>query len=327
MNIIRKEIRGYKCRYYFLGIKVYTRPLRPEYEKAFRGRFKSLNLTQARIILETQFEASLGYTPDLEHPQTFNEKLQWLKLYYHNPLLTLCADKYKVREYVKEKIGEEYLVPMLGVWENAEDVDFDTLPNEFALKVNWGSGQNIICPDKSALNIAQAREDLKNWMRPEGNHYYNFLEWGYKNIEPKIIAETYLNASGLPVKDYKFFCFHGEPQFLYVATDSWDSEKTRISYFDMNMQQIDLTRRDYPNLAQDIAMPAMWDAMVEMARILAEPFPFVRVDFMQLGEKLYFGELTFCPTAGLQAFVPDKWDKIFGDHLILTEDLNTTTYQ
>ena len=139
--------------------------------------------------IKKQFKEALGYELNLENPKTYNEKLQWLKLYYHNPLMTKCADKYLAREYIKEKIGEEYLVPLIGVWDKVEDIDFNSLPKQFVLKVNWGSGQNIIVKDKSKLNIEETKNKLNGWLKPFSNHYYYSYEWQYKDIEPKIICE------------------------------------------------------------------------------------------------------------------------------------------
>ena len=204
MRIFYKEkLPKGKRKIYFCGFKILSYTKKDKYYKIYAKRFKGLTEEEAKYILEVQFEWAQKRKPDIDNPQTFSEKLQWMKLYYHNPLQTLCADKVKVRDYIKEKIGEEYLVPLIGVYDSADDIDFSTLPDRFVMKVNWGSGQNIIVKDKSKLNIKDAKKRLKNWLKPESNHYYSGLEWVYKNIPPKIIIEEYLDSINNQALDYK----------------------------------------------------------------------------------------------------------------------------
>ena len=242
---------------------------------------------------------------------------QWLKLYYHNPLITKCSDKVLVRDYIEEKIGKEYLVPCLGVYNNSDEIDFEKLPQKFVLKVNWGSGQNIICTDKSQLDINTTKKKLAQWMQPQSNHYYDFLEWGYKDITPKIIAETYIEASAnKPVSDYKFFCYHGQPKFMYIAVDSFNYNIMRINYYDCDFNKLPLVKH-YPNTDYDIPKPKMWEKMLELSRILSAPFLFVRVDFFIVNDTLKVGELTFYPGGGTDSFEPIEWDYKFGEPLTL----------
>lgn len=163
---------------YLFGKRVLSISNNKNYKKIYAKRFAGLTKEEKRYILEYQFERALGYKLDLDHPKSFNEKLQWLKLNYRNPLITKCADKYQIREYIKENLGEELLIPLLGVWDNVNDIDFNSLPNQFVLKVNWGSGQNIIVTDKSKLDIEDTKNKLSKWMKPENNHYFMGLEWG-----------------------------------------------------------------------------------------------------------------------------------------------------
>ena len=301
---------------YLFGCKIYTHKQK-NYDEIYAKRFGNIKPAEIRYCLKEQFKRHLGYPLDLRHPKTFNEKLQWLKLHEHNPLITKCADKVAVRDYIKEKIGEEYLVPCLGVWDNPNDIDFDKLPNQFVLKVNWGSGQNIIVKDKTSLDITDVRNKLAAWMAPESNHYFAFFEWGYKDIKPKIICEKYIEESeNKPVSDYKFFCYHGQPKYMYVAVDSFNYKRMRINYYDCDFNKLPLTRH-YPNTDYDIPKPKKWDRMIELSKILSEPFLFVRVDFFIVGNSLKVGELTFYPGAGLDAFEPTEWDYKFGNPLKL----------
>lgn len=299
------------------GKKVLSFACDLKYKKLYKNRFKGLTQAEEKYILETQFKRGFGYKLNLDNPQTFNEKMQWLKLYYREPLLTRCSDKALVRDYIRENVGEEYLVPSLGIYNNPDEIDFDKLPDKFVLKVNWGSGQNIIVKDKSKLNIEEAKEKLRNWMKPESNHYYNLLEWCYKDITPKIIIEEFIEEDvNKPVADYKFFCYNGEPKFMYVAVDSFNYKIMRINYYDCEFNKLPLIKH-YPNTDYPLPKPKMWDKMLEVSRILSKPFLFVRVDFFIVGDELKVGELTFYPGGGMDAFEPMEWDYKFGEPLKL----------
>ncbi len=192
---------------------------------------KNLSIEEEKeVIQHMYFEFHQQYL-DLDNPKTFNEKINWLKLYYRDPLITQCSDKYAVRQYIADKIGEEYLVPLLGVWDKAGDIDFDKLPEKFVLKVNWGSGQNIIVRDKSTLDIQAATAQLNRWMSKENNHYRQNMEWGYKNIKPKIIAEEYLDEFETEnPADYKIYSIHGTPKILMYITGRSSAEHKRSFY-------------------------------------------------------------------------------------------------
>ena len=324
MKIFYKEKKSNGRRHiYFLGHKIfsYKRKIKQSlYDVIYGKRFSELTEDEMSFCLKEQFKMRTGDELNLDNPQTFNEKMQWLKLYYHrhpNPLLTQCADKVGVREYVKEKIGEEYLVPCLGVWNNPDDIDFDKLPNQFVLKVNWGSGQNIIVKDKSKLNIKKAKEKLRNWMKPESNHYYSFFEWGYKNIKPKIIAEKYIEQMDGNLLDYKFFCFNGQPMYCQIDVDRFTNH-TRC-FYDMNYKKQDFTIL-YPLYQKEISKSKKFSEMVETAKILSDGFVNVRVDFFAIDNNIYVGEMTFFPGAGNEKFNPVEWDKKFGDLLILPKE-------
>lgn len=287
-----------------------------KYKKIYAKRFKGLTEEEIRYCLEVQFKKATGYDLNLDNPQTFNEKIQWLKLYYRDPLMTKCADKVGVRDYVKEKIGEEYLVPIIGIYNSADEIDFDALPNKFVAKVNWGSGQNIIVTDKSKLDIKEARQKLSNWMKPENNHYYDFFEWCYKDIEPKIIVEEFLDGVD-DLIDYKFFCYNGEPKNMFlVQSRSEGKDKMTFNFFDCDFNPLPFTRL-YNRSEEKIEKPALWDEMIKVSKILAETFPFVRVDFYMLNNQLKIGELTFYPGNGTETFEPVSWDYKFGEMINL----------
>lgn len=276
----------------------------------------TLSEEDQRYYLDCCYKEKFGNTINWENPQSFNEKLQWLKLYYHNPLLTQCADKVAVRDYIAQRIGEEYLVPSLGVYSSPDEIDFDALPNRFVLKVNWGSGQNIICKDKSTLDIEETKKKLQQWMEPESNLYFAHLEWVYKNIQPKIICEQYIEQFDKNLLDYKFICFNGQPYFVWIDTDRFIEHK-RI-FYDLNWNrqpfglQYPIDNRTYPK-------PDNLDLMVRFAQKLSEGFPHARVDFYNLNGKIYFGEMTFYSGAGYELFAPPEWDLKFGQMLQLPE--------
>ena len=323
MKIFMKEkYPNGKRKIYFLGKKFFSYKKRQQssiYDKIYSKRFNGISAKEARYILEYQFERMVGYKLNLDNPKSFNEKIQSLKLYYHDPLMTKCADKVAVRDYVKEKIGEKYLVPCLGIYKNPDEIDFSKLPNKFALKVNWGSGQNIICKDKAQLNQNEVKEKLRNWMRPENNHYYNFLEWVYKDIEPKIIAEEFIESSD-DLVDYKFMCYNGEPKNMFLVQNrDRGHDEMRINFFDNNFKLLPITRL-YKRSEEKIMKPKQWDEMIKLSKILAEPFPFVRVDwYIEKDGNLKLGELTFSPGNGTEPFSPIEWDYKFGSELDLPQ--------
>lgn len=284
------------------------------YYFTYWNRFKGLTKKQERYILEKQFKWATGYNLNLDNPKSFNEKIQWLKLNYRNPLLTKCADKYKVREYVKEKIGEEYLIPLLGVWDSPDDIDFESLPNQFVLKVNWGSGQNIIVKNKSKLNIEETKEKLRNWMKPESNHYYMGLEWCYKNIEPKIIAEKFMQQLNGDLYDYKFLTYSGKVKNLFIVSDRFN--KKYIDFYDREYNRLPF-KRLYNNSPNGISKSNNFEKMIMLAEKLADNLPFVRVDFYSVESQIYFGEMTFYPGNGTEPFEPFEWDYKFGEMIDL----------
>lgn len=265
--------------------------------------------------ISKQFIESTGYKLNVNSPKTFNEKIQWLKLYYRDPLLTLCSDKYLVRDYVSKKIGSKYLVPLIGVYDNENEINFEKLPNKFIIKLNNGSGKNIICHDKNNLNIFEAKSKLHDWLKPESSHYLYSYEWAYKDIKPKIICETYLETKNRDLFDYKFMCFHGKPELLWI--DSRRHKKHQRNFFDMNWKEQNIFLNYPKNKLLKISETESLAAMKELAIKLSNDFPHVRVDFYLVDNQIYFGELTFYSANGMGKFIPKFWDRKLGNMLNL----------
>lgn len=267
-------------------------------------------------FLKKQFKNVFGYSLDLNNPRTYSEKLQWLKLNYRNPTYTDWVDKYKVKGIVSEKIGEEYIIPTLGVWDKFDDIDFSTLPNQFVLKCTHDSGGLVIVTDKSKLDMNYAKKKIEKSMKT--NYYFQNREWPYKNVKRRIIAEKFMvDESGYELKDYKFFCFDGIAKAMYIVTDrSNKSVKTKFDFYDMNFKHLPFTNGK-PNSDKHIAKPDSFDKMRHLAEILSKGMPVARVDFYDINGKVYFGEMTFFHWSGLKKFEPMKWDEIFGSWVTL----------
>ena len=253
---------------------------------------------------------------DLEHPTTFNEKLQWLKLYDRRPEYTTMVDKYDVKNYVASIIGEEYVIKTLGVWDKFEDIDFDSLPDRFVLKCTHDSGGIVICRDKSVFDKKKAEKIIKHSLRRR--YYFGGREWPYKNVPPRIIAEEYLEdcnaGSERVLTDYKFFCFGGKPEFMYISDDKGSDPHT--DFFDMNYNRLDMRLRD-PNSETPPEKPICFEKMKELSAILSEGIPHLRVDFYQVNGRVYVGELTFFHCGGFVPFSPDSWNTVIGDMIDL----------
>lgn len=246
----------------------------------------------------------------LHPPVTFTEKLQWLKLYDRNPLYTKLADKYAVKAYVAEKVGEAHIVPTLGLWERPEDMDFSALPRQFVLKCTHDSNSVILCRDKEKLDKAAACRRLKEKLQE--NYYYFGREWPYKDVPPRILCETYLEDE---IKNYKFFCFYGRPRFLYVSVGL--GKDVRMFFCDMDWNRLPFRNTAYGPLDASLEKPACFAEMAAMVEILSAGIPFVRIDLFAVAGHVYFSEYTFTPTSGFMVFDPPEYDKILGDYLPL----------
>ncbi len=277
---------------------------------------RGIHLLKDKIYLRLLYKLEMGDKLDIQNPKTFNEKLQWLKLYDRNPEYTKMVDKYEAKKYVSNIIGEEYIIPTLGVWEKFEEIDFNLLPNQFVLKCTHDSGGLIICKDKNILNIKSSKKLINKCLK--NKFYYSGREWPYKNIRPRIIAEQYMvDESGTELKDYKFFCFNGEPKLLFVAKDR--PYATKFNYYDMNFKKLPF-KQHYENFNDCIEKPKGFDKMVELSKKLSKNIPHVRVDFYDINGKVYFGELTFYHFSGFEKFEPEEWDRKLGDMLELPKE-------
>ena len=273
-----------------------------------------------RIYLEKVFYHKLGYHLNLDNPKSFNEKIQWLKLYNRNPLYPSLVDKYSVKQYVQDKIGEQYIIPTLGVWNDAYEIDFDKLPDQFVLKTTHAGGGLgvIICKDKASFDRQNAIIQLNKCLKR--NHAKLGREWVYDKVPRRIIAEKYISEQGYggnsddkDIPDYKFYCFDGEPKYCQVIRDRRSHET--IDFYDMewNHQEfcgLNLVAR---NGQTPVARPNKLDQMINVCRILSKGIPFIRVDLYVVRDEIYFGELTFFPASGFGIFTPAKWNNLLGD--------------
>lgn len=240
---------------------------------------------------------------NLKNPKTFGEKIQWIKIYGGLEDYSQLVDKYSVRNIIKSKIGEKYLAKLYGVYYNADDIDFEKLPNRFVLKCTHGCGYNLICKDKTMLSIEETRAILHKWMNEE--FYKNAKEIQYKNVTPTIICEEYLEDNQGKLLDYKYFCFNGKPEFIEVVSDRGND--TRADFYTTNWEKINL-RTKFKNSNSNIESPKGLELMTELAEELSRDYPFVRVDFYNVDGRIIFGELTFTPGGGVSKFRPIEKD-------------------
>lgn len=267
--------------------------------------------------LKIKYKAALNQKLNIDNPQTFNEKLQWLKLYDRNPEYTKMVDKYEAKKYVANIIGEEYIIPTLGVYDKFEDINFATLPNQFVIKCTHDSGGLIICKDKTKLNIKEARKKINKSLKR--NYFYTGREWPYKNVKPRIIIEKYMvDESKTELKDYKIFNFNGIPQFVQVDFNRFKDHQRKL--YSINWKELDFNFVYPINKKVKINRPENLKKILELAKKIAKDHPFLRTDFYVINDKIYFGEITFFPEAGFGKFVPEEWDRKLGDMLKLPKE-------
>ena len=279
------------------------------------GKIHGGSVWADRMYLRMLFRLRMHTKLHLDPPQTFNEKLQWLKLYDHKPEYTQMADKYEMKSYVSSKIGEGYTVPVLGVWEHFDEIDFDSLPDQFVLKCTHNSGGVVICRDKKQFNRKKTRKKIEQGLKK--NYYYNSLEWPYRDIKPRILAEQYMvDESGYELKDYKLMCFNGKVRCTFACSQRGSRDGLCINTYDRDWNPMSFGREKVRN-SEELPKPSCYDRMVELAEILSDGIPFIRVDFYQINGKPYIGELTFFPASGMKRFDPESWDTIMGDWLQL----------
>lgn len=268
------------------------------------------------LYLKIFFRAHQRKKLNLDNPSTFNEKLQWLKIHDRKSDYTMMSDKYLVRKYIKEKIGNDYLIPLLGVWERAEDIDYAKLPQKFVLKCNHDSGSVIICLDKKNFDKKKAQRKLNKALKKQ--YYWTSREWNYKNIKPRIIAEQYMvDESGNELKDYKFFCFNGIPKFIQVDSGRFINHIRNFYEPDWTFIPVEYGCPNDTNA--DIPKPEQLSEMKRLASCLSNNIPHVRVDFYISNKKIYFGELTFHHGGGAMRVTPYEYDELWGDYLDLSK--------
>lgn len=277
--------------------------------------YRAFGFLSDEKYLRLIYRLRMGRKLNLDDPRTFNEKLQWLKLNDRREIYTTMADKYLAKQYLVDKIGERYVVPLLGVWDGFDDIDFDALPKRFVLKTNHDSGTATVCRDKAGFDIRKARKKLGKSLKTD--YFILKREWPYKNISRKIIAEEYLEEEpGKEIKDYKFFCFNGVPEMMYIIENSAEIH-TKV-FFDMNGRPLDLEIDD-PRTEVTPPVPPCFEEMKKLAAKLSEGIPFLRVDFYYVKGRVYVGELTFYHESGLGNIRPSEWNERLGEMIDISE--------
>lgn len=268
------------------------------------------------FYLKFKFYLRHGKKLNLNNPESFSEKIQWLKLYGRRPIDTMLSDKYAVKDYIKQTIGSQYVIPLLGVWDRFEDIDFAKMPNKFVLKCTHDSGGIVVCKDKASLDLKRAKKILTKGLKHD---YYIFSrEKAYKNIPRRIIAEEYKEDTKTgELRDYKFFCFDGEPKIMFVATDRQSrNEETKFDFFDMQYNHLPFIN-GHPNATVLPTKPVCFEEMKLLAAKLSKGIPHVRVDFYEVNGKVYFGEMTYSHWGGMIPFEPEEWDYKLGSWIKL----------
>ena len=274
-----------------------------------------IHIFSDKKYIEAIYLLPFGKKLNLKSPKTFNEKIQWLKLYDHNPQYTTMVDKFAAKNYVEKIIGREYIIDTLGKWDSFDQIDFEQLPKQFVLKCTHDSGGLVICRDKEKLDKKKAKGKIEKSLKR--NFYYVGREWPYKDVKPQIIAERYMEDEKGELKDYKFYCFNGEPQLLYVSKGLENHNTARRCFLTMDWEKTPFSRYGYSDFDVIPEKPEKFDEMKRLARKLSHGQDFLRVDFYQINGRVYFGELTFYPSSGFVRFYPDEYDEKLGDMLIL----------
>ena len=283
------------------------------------NQYGFLSFVSDESYLRWEYKNRTGLELNLDNPLSFNEKMQYLKLHDRREIYHSLVDKYLVRKYIAEAIGEEYLIPLIGVYDSFDQIDFGKLPNQFVIKCTHDSGGNVVCTDKTKLNINKAKEKIRKSLR--SNFYWSEREWPYKGLKPRIIIEEYLedeqavfyNRRGLT--DYKFFCFDGTPQFLYVSQGLEDHKTASISFFDFSGNKLPFHRADYKEFPGNrFELPGNFEHMLKIAEKLAKKVdnPFIRVDLYSVNGRILFSELTFFPCSGMVPFEPKEYNDKLG---------------
>ncbi len=296
--------------------------LRYLFDKQYRfniniNKFNLYKSMPDKEVLNNLYYYKFKQNIDWSYPKTFNEKMQWLKLYDRNPIYSTMVDKYEVKNYVASIIGEEYIIPTIGVYDSFNEIDFKKMPNKFVIKCTHDSGGLVICHDKSKFNKRKAKKKIEKSLKT--NYYYKSREWPYKNVKPRIIVEKYIEDKHIKeLRDYKFFCFNGKPKIMYISDNS-HRDNQHCCFFDINYNKLNIKRKDYKEFEQNIEKPHNFNKMIEFSKKLSKNIPHVRVDWYEINNKLYFGELTFYTCSGFIPFETEEWNYKMGEMLELPE--------
>lgn len=284
-------------------------------EKVMTFVKKSLRFLPDKLYIQLYYRLRVGKPLNIKNPTTLNEKLQWLKFNYRFPLQSIVSDKLLVRDYVAEKIGSEYLIPLFGAWEKYDDINFEKLPEKFVLKCNHDSGGLVICTDKGKLDYRKTRNKLEKSLK--SNFFYIGREYQYRNIKPMIICEQFISDGGKVPMDYKIYCFNGKPDVILVCKDRFSNNTHRASYlyFDQDWNFLPLNKGDDKLESIDVPKPQHLDKMIEIAKELSKDFVFARIDLYNIEGKIYFGEITLSPNSGFDADIKYETDLMFGNKL------------
>ena len=297
------------------GLHSAKKRLQKWYKDYFTVEGTYTSLLPDKVYLKKLYRQRTGKELNLKNPQTFTEKLNWLKLYDRRPEYTMMVDKYAVRAYVADKIGEEYLVPLVGTWESVEDIPFDELPDQFVLKCNHDNGV-IICRDRKNFDVEAAKRELQFHLSRD--YYKKCREWPYKNVKRRIICEKFMeNNNGDRLVDYKIFCFFGVPRLIMVNSNRFSETGTCTDLYDMAWLHLEMQDGHYPMAGDIFEKPTFFKDLIDISHKFSKGIPFVRVDMNYWNGKLYFGELTFYHSAAFESFQPGRWDYEVGSWLEL----------
>lgn len=285
-------------------------------KRFFFRHLRKMRFLPPKIYVKIHYEYFTGKKLNLVNPKDFNAKIEWYKVFFRPKILTQLADKYEVRSYVEKKIGKQYLNELYAVYNNANEIDFESLPNQFVIKANHTNTHNLIIKDKKNINKEKIIKQFNNWLS-KNQYYKRGQEWAYKDIKPKIVIEKFLKEKDRDTLiDYKFYCFNGKPKFIDVHLDRIDDHKQGCFDLDFNLLPFGKSK-NYNKISSDIEKPSNLSEMILLAEKLADKLPFVRVDFYSIDGKTIFGEMTFYPADARKEFYPDEYNLIIGDYLKL----------
>lgn len=283
-------------------------------------KFKLFNFLKDETYIKMIYAIAFREKLNIEQPTTFTEKLQWLKLNDRNPQYTKMVDKCEAKEFVGKIIGSQYIVPTIGVWDNFNQINFDLFPNSFVLKTTHDSGSVVICKDKKDFDLKKAKKIITKSLK--NNYFYMCREWPYKNVKPRIIAEEYLgDLDTMDIKDYKFFCFDGKPEVLLVCSERMTSDNMCKTWFDSDFNMLDIVENNHRR-DMNLTKPENYEKMKEIASKLSKNIPFVRIDLYEVDNRVYFGEITFFPSGGIERFSPEEWNYELGKKIDLKKEIN-----